>query len=604
MDASAKDAFLANPQALLDGLTEADIPDGYFPKGERNKLDKYKQDLLAVASLDSLVPSDDGLGVSARHLFAVDAFDSSKPNPPDIVRTDNRRNILATRRTEKIFHQADVSTLRTGEALFVSDIPAGAKMSGISNAVVVRNADGSLTLIEIDDAAELDSIKSRMGAASPRVNENGIGVFTFDDIRPPSGDSGKIAPIVLALENFHTTIADINPRIPRPNIIFKSDAFAGNIDGIDATRVSGTAYPDANSIVMWKTSEQSPYVDIMLHEFGHSVDFSLGFRTAIDDREISYSNKYAFSSLTDDWVPAMEGDESHGILFGQSNVPLAVITDSGLAKQPTSVPGTSYRDIAPSIDGSHGPRIGQRFITQYARESERYEEDFAESASLFLRDRMFGYIASATNANGDRREYSFAEMYPNRAAVLEKLLYASTRSSKNFDNRFKSAYGSNPIDGDGDCYEMAVTMAQRLRGPEFNFSDDQIRIVHGIPLGTGGEAMGIRYGHAWAEVAIDGWDKYEQLRNEIADVLRQAETLTSSSLRNGLTKRHNQLMQELIRMEMENVTVYDFSNGNEHQIPRYLYYKIGNIEDENTRYYTAKDAVTKILADETFGPWE
>ena len=33
-------------------------------------------------------------------------------------------------------------------------------------------------------------------------------------------------------------------------------------------------------------------------------------------------------------------------------------------------------------------------------------------------------------------------------------------------------------------------------------------------------------------------------------------------------------------MELEDVAVYDFSNGNEHIIPKYLYYKIGNIEDE------------------------
>ena len=217
---------------------------------------------------------------------------------------------------------------------------------------------------------------------------------------------------------------------------------------------------------------------------------------------------------------------------------------------------------------------------------------------------MFGYVTSVTSPSGERREYTFAEMYPNRAAILEKVLYPSTRSASKFDARFKSAYGADPIYGDGDCYEAASNMASRLRGEEFGFSDDQIRIVHGVPLGTGGDATGIRYGHAWAEVAKNGWDKYEQLRNEIAEVLREAENLTSQSLKNSLAARHNKLMMELVRMELEDVEVYDFSNGNEHIIPKYLYYKIGNIEDENTRYYSRRDADIKMQADETYGPWE
>ena len=605
MDTSAKDAFLANPQAFIDSLTEADIPDGYFPKGERNKLDKYKQDLLALATLDSLVPNEDGYGVSARHLFAIDALDDSKPNPPDIVRRDARRNILATKRTEKIFHQADVASLGIGEALFVTDIPASGKMSAIDNGLIVRNTDGSLTLIEIENEDELDAIEDFMDGANRRMNENGVGILMLDDIRASLEGSSKVSSIIQALENYHTTIADIDPRIPRPNIVFKSDYILSKFPGIDSKRVAGTAYPDANSIVMWKTSEESPYVDIMLHEFGHIADFALGYRATIGDKDVSYSPDYPFSSITDDWVPAMQSDQAHGLLFGAQNIPLSVLADRGKTKQPASVPGTTYRRIAPTTDESHGPRIGNRFITQYSKDSDSYQEDLAESVSLFLRDKMFGFTTSVTDSQGREKRYTFAEMYPNRAAVLERLFYPSTRStSDKFDKRFKSSYGVDPIDGDGDCYEAASNMADRLKGPEFGFTDDQIRIVHGVPLGTGGEAMGIRYGHAWAEVAKGGWEKYEKLRNDIADVLSQAETLTSESLKSGLARRYNQLMQDLIKMEMEDMIVYDFSNGNEHTLPRYLYYKIGNIEDNNTRYYSRRDADIKMVADETYGPWE
>jgi uncharacterized protein YjbI with pentapeptide repeats/predicted ABC-type ATPase len=602
MDASAKEAFLRDPKRVLDGLTEADIPEGYFPKGQRNKLEQYKQDLLALATLDSLVPNTEYYGVSAYNLFALDALDSSKPNPPDFIRRDPRRNVLATNRTEKIFHQADVVSLKIGEALFVTDIPATPKMSAIDNAIIFRNTDGSLSLIEIEDTDELDIIEGLMDGAKQRMNENGVGVFMLNDITPPSPAS-TVLPIVQVLENYHTTIADIDPRIPRPNIIFKADYFAQQIPGFDPKDVAGTAYPDLNSIVLWKTSEELPSVDIMLHEFGHSVDFTLGVRAVRGGDDISYSSDYALSQ-DDDWEPAMESDQAHGLLFGTRNIPLSVIADRGEAKQPTSVPGTTYRNIAPETDTKHGPRIGDKFITQYAKDTDQYVEDFAESVSLFLRDKMFGYATSLTDPSGKVREYTFAEMYPNRAAILEKVLYPSTRSASNFNKRFKSSYGADPIWGDGDCYEAASSMANRLRGEEFGFSDDQIRIVHGVPLGTGGDATGIRYGHAWAEVAKNGWDKYEQLRNEIAEVLREAEALTSESLKNSLAARHNKLMMELVRMELEDVAVYDFSNGNEHIIPKYLYYKIGNIEDENTRYYSRRDAEIKIQADETYGPWE
>jgi uncharacterized protein YjbI with pentapeptide repeats/predicted ABC-type ATPase len=602
MDASAKEAFLRDPKRVLDGLTEADIPEGYFPKGQRNKLEQYKQDLLALATLDSLVPNTEGYGVSARNLFAIDVFDTSKPNPSMDVQRDIRRNILGTKRTEKIFHQADVVSLKVDEALFVTDIPATSKMSAIDNAIIFRNSDGSLSLIEIENTDELDVIEGLMDEAKQRVNENGVGVFMLNDITPPSPAS-TVSPVVKVLENYHTTIADIDPRIPRPNIIFKADYFAQQIPGFDPKGVAGTAYPDNNSIVLWKTSEELPSVDIMLHEFGHSVDFTLGARAVRGGEDISYSGDYALSQ-DDDWEPAMESDEAHGLIFGQENIPIAVLANLGRAKQPTSVPGTTYRNIAPETDITHGPRIGDKFITKYAKDTDRYVEDFAESASLFLRDKMFGYATSVTSPSGERREYTFAEMYPNRAAILEKVLYPSTRSASNFNKRFKSSYGADPIWGDGDCYEAASSMANRLRGEEFGFSDDQIRIVHGVPLGTGGDATGIRYGHAWAEVAKNGWDKYEQLRNEIAEVLREAEALTSESLKNSLASRHNKLMMELVRMELEDVAVYDFSNGNEHIIPKYLYYKIGNIEDENTRYYSRRDAEIKTQADETYGPWE
>lgn len=52
--------------------------------------------------------------------------------------------------------------------------------------------------------------------------------------------------------------------------------------------------------------------------------------------------------------------------------------------------------------------------------------------------------------------------------------------------------------GTGDCYRQAVLLAEELEaelGPDL-----EITIVHGLVTGTGGEAEGIRYNHAWVEV--------------------------------------------------------------------------------------------------------
>lgn len=48
-------------------------------------------------------------------------------------------------------------------------------------------------------------------------------------------------------------------------------------------------------------------------------------------------------------------------------------------------------------------------------------------------------------------------------------------------------------DRTGTCFEDAFRIASRLR-------NESPTIVHGIPLGRGGDADGLRYWHAWVEV--------------------------------------------------------------------------------------------------------
>jgi hypothetical protein len=78
-------------------------------------------------------------------------------------------------------------------------------------------------------------------------------------------------------------------------------------------------------------------------------------------------------------------------------------------------------------------------------------------------------------------------------------------------------------------------------------------LVHGVPLGTGGEALGVRFAHAWVEYA-------------------------------GLC--------------------FDFSNGREIVASRDLYYRSGQIEMERCKRYALHEVFAHLVKYGHYGPWE
>lgn len=121
-----------------------------------------------------------------------------------------------------------------------------------------------------------------------------------------------------------------------------------------------------------------------------------------------------------------------------------------------------------------------------------------------------------------------------------------------FSTRFREKYGSDVPQGDGDCFVTAVEVADRLSRDDF----PDVRIVHGEPLGTGGEALGIRFPHAWVEFTVNG-----------------------------------------------TTFVVDESNGNSVTIHGGIYYEAGNIVEADTRRYTTDEARAKMLHHGHYGPW-
>lgn len=102
----------------------------------------------------------------------------------------------------------------------------------------------------------------------------------------------------------------------------------------------------------------------------------------------------------------------------------------------------------------------------------------------------------------------------------------------------------------GDCYEAAVNIILELK---LEGTADNATLVHGLVTGTGGEALGFRYGHAWVE---------------IGDV------------------------------------AFDYSNGRKITLRREAYYALGKIAEEDTTRYSFEEARSAMLEHETYGPWE
>lgn len=245
-------------------------------------------------------------------------------------------------------------------------------------------------------------------------------------------------------------------------------------------------------------------------------------------------------------------------------------------------------------------------ITQYAQSAYDLNEytlveDFAESVALFLIDRELGYMGKKFNENGvERGNVRFATLYPKRAEILTALFDQSDdwmrspqgmqSKTKNFDNRFEKKYGQVNPDGDGDCYSAAFELAQKLTSRFGKEEGTEVKVVHGIPLGTGGEAAGIRYGHAWVEVD-----------RTAGEILRLNEKLRVAKTESEKARIESNIRQ--VRL-MGEATVYDYSNGGKHEIPKFLYYAIGNIDESETRRYSVDESRKYALDTDHYGPWK
>lgn len=106
----------------------------------------------------------------------------------------------------------------------------------------------------------------------------------------------------------------------------------------------------------------------------------------------------------------------------------------------------------------------------------------------------------------------------------------------------------------GDCFSVAANAVTR---------DRELVLCHGRPINA---ATGERYWHAWVE---------------------QTQTVKHPDW----------------PIAIDHVTCIDRSNGLDASLPQAWFYKLGQLESDDVRRYTAEQAITNLLDFGHYGPW-
>lgn len=140
--------------------------------------------------------------------------------------------------------------------------------------------------------------------------------------------------------------------------------------------------------------------------------------------------------------------------------------------------------------------------------------------------------------------------------------------STEYDERYRQRYGREVPYGDGDCFQTAIQVAIEL----ISEGCENVRVCHGSPLGTGGEALGVRFPHAWVEVTEKGHDILNYKGEGVPELIDIAWAI-------------------------------DRSNGGDIKIPAFVYRAMGRVDDDVVMVYTHMECVEMLLRHQHYGPW-
>lgn len=120
----------------------------------------------------------------------------------------------------------------------------------------------------------------------------------------------------------------------------------------------------------------------------------------------------------------------------------------------------------------------------------------------------------------------------------------------------------------GDCFQVAVQVAT-----ERATAKDHAWIVHGLPIGTGPANRGKRFWHAWVEI-----DLTVEIPPEMLEGATGSRSITTT-------------------------ICLDRSNGHDTQLPKEVYYKVGQLEEQWVWRFTLAEAVERMNLLDHYGPW-
>lgn len=153
--------------------------------------------------------------------------------------------------------------------------------------------------------------------------------------------------------------------------------------------------------------------------------------------------------------------------------------------------------------------------------------------------------------------------------------HSAPPAAETSDAVFKAKYGNERLSGDGNCFSSATDQMIALPSGEA----ERYRLVHGVVRGQGA-VEGKRFDHAWVE--------------------RHDEINVPESVRND---PNFQRLLEGGGMDDLAWTVLDNSNGNHIEMPRMMYYSIGNITENDVTRYTRDEMIHQLAQTGHYGPW-
>ncbi len=146
-------------------------------------------------------------------------------------------------------------------------------------------------------------------------------------------------------------------------------------------------------------------------------------------------------------------------------------------------------------------------------------------------------------------------------------------------------YGNVAGNGDGDCFPAANNLLETLIQNNPNRTKD-FKVVHGVPLGTGGDAEGLRFHHAWVEETV------RRTQKEVDEILSQMPQDASKNVR-----------QHFASMLLDEVIVHDHSNGRQIRMPKEVYYAIGQIDEQFVQKYSRLELLDEQMKTGHHGPY-